>query len=143
MKNRTLGYMLGNNGLCLAACAIHVTIFSISSKFKFYIVKHSYSSHLFLHVCVLTAARTQFTGCSKKHLVKSLSSARQTVSACCVITQVPFCPLPQVSLGFHGNQALVASAVFLNNLRLCSWSGLSPPFFDSRLAFRWNFVNLE
>ena len=33
-RNRTLGHMRSNNGLCLPACTVRVTIFSIGSKFQ-------------------------------------------------------------------------------------------------------------
>ena len=60
----------------------------------------------------------------------------------------------QVSLEFRGNKATVASAVYINNLDLCSWSPRSYDQslfqtlfpdeynrFDRRNVFYWNFIN--
>lgn len=49
--------------------------------------------------------------------------------------------LLQISVEFTNNEAVVASAVYSNNLDLCSWSSLNEPFFNRSLAYRWKFVN--
>ena len=49
--------------------------------------------------------------------------------------------LMKVYVEFTRNKAVVASAVYSNNLDLCSWSSLYEPFFDRLLPYRWKFVN--
>ena len=51
--------------------------------------------------------------------------------------------IPQVSLTFTGNRAVVASAVFMTNLDLCSWLQFENPYFDPARVFRWGFVHFR
>lgn len=47
----------------------------------------------------------------------------------------------QISITFEGNQALVGSAVFLNGIHACAWTGQhSVTELDPSRAFRWNFI---
>ena len=51
--------------------------------------------------------------------------------------------IPQVSLTFTGNRAVVASAVFMTDLDLCSWLQFENPYFDPARVFRWGFVHFR
>ncbi len=46
-------------------------------------------------------------------------------------------------MNFTGNRAGYASAVFINNIDVCSWVQLEEPFFDEDRAFQWNFTTLS
>ncbi len=51
-------------------------------------------------------------------------------------------PHIQVSLSFSGNTAIIGPAVYMNELNLCSWYQLAPPYFDRARVLRWPFINL-
>ena len=41
-------------------------------------------------------------------------------------------------MNFTGNQALAGSAIYTNELTLCSWANYSPPYFsDTHQVLRW------
>ena len=44
-------------------------------------------------------------------------------------------------MNFTGNQALAGSAIYTNELKLCSWVTYSPPYFsDTDQVLRWPFI---
>ena len=47
----------------------------------------------------------------------------------------------QASITFSSNHAVIAAAVFMNNLDFWSWVRLGPPFFNTSSVFRWDFVD--
>lgn len=47
----------------------------------------------------------------------------------------------QVSLNFTNNSALVGSAIYINQLNLCSWYTVEEPYFDESLIIRWPFAD--
>ena len=49
----------------------------------------------------------------------------------------------QVSLKFTGNRAIIGSAVYANNLDLCSWYSYGTPYFYNNRSnvLRWPFVS--
>ena len=49
----------------------------------------------------------------------------------------------QVSFTFSANKALIASAVFMTNLELCSWLGFENRNFVPEGVFRWDFVHFR
>ena len=49
----------------------------------------------------------------------------------------------QVSLSFKGNTAIVGPTVYINQLHLCSWYQLAPPYFNKAGVLRWPFVNFS
>ncbi len=60
----------------------------------------------------------------------------------CTYLEYCVCVCVQLSVEFTGNQASVAAAVYINNMDLCSWSSYSPPYFNRKGVFHWNFINL-
>ena len=48
----------------------------------------------------------------------------------------------QVSLMFAGNRAVIGSAIYANNLDLCSWYSFDPPYFYTNRSeiLRWNDI---
>ena len=51
--------------------------------------------------------------------------------------------IPQVSFTFSENKAVIASAVFIANLDLCSWTKFEDRHFIPEAVFRWNFVHFR
>ena len=49
----------------------------------------------------------------------------------------------QVFFTFSANKALIASAVFMTNLELCSWLGFENRNFVPEGVFRWDFVHFR
>ena len=49
----------------------------------------------------------------------------------------------QVSFMFSGNRALIASAVFMRDLDLCSWTQSGNSLFDPARVLRWEFVHFR
>ena len=49
----------------------------------------------------------------------------------------------QVSLTFAGNRAIIGSAIYTNNLDLCSWYSINSPYFYTNRSeiLRWPFVS--
>ena len=49
----------------------------------------------------------------------------------------------QVSVKFAGNRAIIGSAVYANNLDLCSWYSYGTPYFYTNRSnvLRWPFVS--
>lgn len=42
---------------------------------------------------------------------------------------------------FEGNEALVGSAVIMNGIHMCAWTGQNSVYhLNSSKAFRWNFI---
>ena len=64
--------------------------------------------------------------------------AHATVDICILTTSIL-----QVSFTFSGNKALIASAVFMRDLDLCSWTQFENPHFDPARVLRWEFVHLK
>ncbi len=52
-------------------------------------------------------------------------------------------PVSKVFMNFTGNRAAYASAVFINDINVCSWVQHEEPFFDEDRAFQWNFTTLS
>ena len=48
----------------------------------------------------------------------------------------------QVSITFSQNSALIAPVLYINQLDLCSWTKLKPPFFNRSDVLRWPFINI-
>ena len=42
---------------------------------------------------------------------------------------------------FASNEAIVAAAVYANEIDVCSWTSLSPPYFDRSRVFHWDFMS--
>ena len=49
----------------------------------------------------------------------------------------------QVSIMFAGNTAIIGSAIYANNLDLCSWYSFDPPYFYTNRSdvLRWPFMS--
>ena len=49
----------------------------------------------------------------------------------------------QVSIMFAGNRAIIGSAIYANNLDLCSWYSFNPPYFysDRSKILHWSFIS--
>ncbi len=56
-----------------------------------------------------------------------------------ILTMCSICS--QVNITFQGNTANIGPAVYINQLDLCSWYKLAPPFFDRAGVLQWPFVN--
>ena len=56
-------------------------------------------------------------------------------SNCLLLTSV------QVTITFSKNSAIVGPVLFINQLDLCSWSKLAPPYFNRSGVLKWPFVN--
>ena len=56
---------------------------------------------------------------------------------------IAFVTFFQVSFGFSGNSAIIASGVYLNNLDLCSWVQDTSPSFEPSQVFHWHFVEFR
>ena len=49
----------------------------------------------------------------------------------------------QVSAVFHGNEAVLASSIYITTLDSCTWSSQSYPFFDQASILRWPLWNFR
>ena len=51
----------------------------------------------------------------------------------------------QVSIMFAGNRAIIGSAIYANNLDLCSWYSFEPPYFYTNRSdiLRWRAMSYE
>ena len=49
----------------------------------------------------------------------------------------------QVSIMFAGNRAIIGSAIYANNLDLCSWYSIESPYFYTNRSeiLRWPFIS--